>query len=274
MRAPQPDLPDTWRSDLMARKDLVIDPRIGNDRVGLMVTRGQGIHIGHTALQAQMLVDNSRNTVALGSSQKSGEFGNPFTTDQKRRALQGLWDGAFKIIELQDIGASDRASDWADYVLDRIARNQLPEPTDLYAGSITEARWYRRHFADMGGAPAFTRGAFQVWENGTTGKRIHILDRDLNIRLSASQVRTLIEQRDPSWRAFVPARLWDFYEWEYPPELRAAVEIDPSNWAYPEDGEYPVGTKLVGPDGEILVLRDDGKWRPRTPAELGKSMGD
>ena len=258
----------------MARKDLSIDPRIGNDRVGLMVTRGQGIHIGHTALQAQMLVDNSRNIVAFGSSQKSGEFGNPFTTDQKRRALQGLWDGAFKIIELQDIGASDRASDWADYVFDRIQRNQLPEPTDLYAGSVTEARWYSAHFADLSGPPAFTRGAFQVWENHGSGKRIHILDRDQHIRLSASQVRTLIEQRDPSWREFVPAKLWDFYEWEYPPELRAAVEIPAQKWAYPEDGRYPVGTKLVGHDGKILILRDDGKWRPRTAAESGKSMGD
>ena len=258
----------------MARKELLIDPRIGNDSVGLMLTRGQGIHLGHTALQAQMLVDNGRNIVAFGSSQKSGEFGNPFTTDQKRRALQGLWNGAFKIIELQDIGASDRASDWADYVFDRIARNQLPEPTDLYAGSVTEARWYRQHFADLDGPPSFTRGAFQVWENADTGRRIHILDRDQGLRLSASQVRTLIEQRDPSWRDFVPAKLWDFYEWEYPPELRAAVEMPAGSWSLPEEGHYPVGTKLLGQDGEILILRDDGKWRPRTAAESGKSLGD
>lgn len=258
----------------MARKELSIDPRIGNERVGLMITRGQMIHMGHVALQSQMLVDNSRNIVALGSSQKSREFGNPFTTDQKRRALQGLWNGAFKMIELQDIGASDRATDWADYVFDRIKRNQLPSPTDLYVGSKVEARWYVHHFAELSGQSSFTRGAFEVWENPNTGMRIHVLDRDEHFRISASQVRTLIEQRDPAWRDSVPAKLWDFYEWEYPPELRAAVEYPFANGALPPDGEYPVGTKLLGPEGEILILRDDGKWRPRTVAESAKSLGD
>lgn len=258
----------------MARKELVTDPRIANDRVGLMVTRGQGIHLGHTALHAQMLVDNSRNIMAFGSSEKSGVFGNPFTPEQKRRAIQGLWGTAFKMIELQDIGASDRATDWGDYVFDRIARNQLPEPTDIYAGSKTEARWYEHHFASLKGHPSFRRGAFEVWENPVTGKRIHILDRALTPDLSASQVRTLIEQRDPSWRELVPAKLWNFYEWEYPPHLRAAVEIDEPVWDEPTEGLYPVGTKLAGPYGEILILRDDGRWRPRTAAEAGKSMGD
>lgn len=258
----------------MARKELVIDPRIGNDRVGLMVTRGQGIQLGHTRLQAQMLVDNSRNIIAFGSSEKSRMFGNPLMTEQKRRALQGLWDGAFKIIELQDIGASDRATDWADYVFDRIRRNQLPEPTDIYAGSKTEARWYEHHFAALTGEPTFHRGGFDVWENPSSGKRIHILDRSLAPDISASHVRTLIEQRDPAWREYVPAKLWDFYEWEYPPELRAAVEIEGEEWREPDEGQYPVGTKLIGPQGEILILRDDGRWRPRTAAESGKSMGD
>lgn len=185
----------------MARKELTVDPRITNDRVGLMVTRGQGIHLGHVALQAQMLADNSRNIVAFGSSEKSGAFGNPFTTEQKRHALHGLWGAAFKIIELQDIGASDRLTDWADYVFDRIDRNQLPEPTDIYAGSKVEARWYEGHFASLDGAPSYRRGSFDVWENRRTGRRIHILDRDMTPDLSASQVRTLIEQRDPAWKA-------------------------------------------------------------------------
>lgn len=258
----------------MARKELVIDPRIGNDCVGLMVTRGQGIHLGHVALQTQMLVDNSRNIVAFGSSQKSGEFGNPFTTDQKRRALQGLWNGAFKMIELQDIGASDRVTDWADYVFDRIARNQMPEPTDLYAGSKTEARWYQQHFAELSGPPSYTRGAFEVWENETSGKRIHILDRDKHVQISASQVRTLIEQRDPAWRDSVPAKLWDFYEWEYPPELRAAINLSDFDDRGADQDAYPVGTKAITGDGQIVILRDDGKWRPRTAAENTKSMGD
>ncbi|MEP3665812.1 MAG: hypothetical protein ABJN42_03650, partial [Roseibium sp.] len=83
---------------------------------------------------------------------------------------------------------------------------------------------------------------------------------------------TMIEQRDPSWRDFVPAKLWDYYEWEYPPHLRAAVITD---GALPDPEAYPVGTKLIRKESEgVLVLRDDGKWRARTAAENNKSMGD
>jgi nicotinamide mononucleotide adenylyltransferase len=263
----------------MARKTLEIDPRISNDRVGLMVTRGQVEHLGHAALKAQMLMDNSRNIIAFGSSQKSGEFDNPLTADQKRRAQLGVWGEAFKMVFLQDIGATDRSTDWTDYVHDRIETNQLPEPTDFYAGSLHEARWYEESFTLLKGAPDYVRGGFQVWENADTGKRIHILDRETNVQISASQVRTLIEQRKAAWRDFVPAKLWDFYDWEYPPHLRVAVELPHDIAAFPKD--IPVGTKgiwaydaLKGND-RVFVFRDDGEWRPRTDAELtAKSMGD
>ncbi|MCE6957906.1 hypothetical protein LAZ40_02385 [Cereibacter sphaeroides] len=258
----------------MTRKPTPVDPRIGNNRVGLMITRGQVEHLGHAALKAQMMLDNGRNIIGFGSSQKSGVFDNPLTSDQKRRAQLGAWGDTFKMVFLQDIGATDRATDWGDYVFDRIRTNQLPEPTDFYAGSKHEARWYEHHFARLDGEPSYRRGAFEVWENPSTRKRIHILDRTLHVAISASEVRTLIERRDPAWRNYVPAKLWDFYEWEYPPELRAAVEIDPEEWMFPIERAYPVGTKLIDVDGTILILRDDGKWRPRTAAESGKSLGD
>lgn len=258
----------------MARKDIQIDPRIGNPRVGLMITRGQIVHLGHTALMAQMAVDNNRNIIGFGSSQKSGEPGNPLTSDQKRRAQIGLWGDAFKMIFLQDIGATDRNTDWADYVLDRIRANQLPEPTDFYAGSLHEARWYEERFAPLRGAPSYVRGKFKVWENPEIGKRIHILDRQAESGISSSEIRALIEQRDHTWHAFVPAKLWDFYEWEYPGHLRAAVTIDAMD-PLPSADRYPVGTKLIrAGDPDVLILRDDGRWRVRTDAESGKSMGD
>jgi hypothetical protein len=259
----------------MSRKKIEIDPRIGNDRVGLMIRRGQVEHLGHAALKAQMMVDNGANVIGFGSSQKSGVYDNPLTSDQKRRAQLGAWGEAFKMVFLQDIGATDRSGDWADYVFDHIATNQLPEPTDLYAGSRHEARWYERHFASLDGECSCTRGMFKVWENPETGKRIHILDRNLHVPISSTEVRSMIERRDSVWRNFVPQKLWDFYEWEYPPELRAAIELEPGE-DFPE-GELPVGTKAARRDGpgEIFVLRDDGKWRPRAGTELAaKSLGD
>ena len=271
----------------MARKKIDIDPRIDNDRVGLMITRGQIEHFGHTALKAQMMLDNGRNIIGFGSSQKHGVFDNPLTSDQKKRAQQGAWGDVFSIVFLQDIGATDRSTDWADYVFDRIRTHQLPEPTDFYAGSIHEARWYENHFTSMKGSPAYTRGLFHVWEDEATSRRIHILDRK-DLGFSSSRVRTLIERRDPAWRDFVPAKLWDFYEWEYPPELRNAILLPdhPDDW--PGLDVWPAGTKgmLFWPAGtkglafdvhEVFILRDDGIWRPRTEIdreEYFKSLGD
>lgn len=257
----------------MARKEIELDPRTGNARCGLMITRGFE-HAGHAALKAQMVFDNSRNIIGFGSSEKSRTHDNPLSPDQKRRAQMGVWGDAFKMVFLQDLGTTDRSTDWADYVFDRIRTNQLPEPTDFYAGSIHEARWYTDHFADLNREPSFQRGNFDVYENPHTGKRIHILDRTKNIRISASEVRTMIEQRNDEWKTHVSAKLWDFYEWEYPPELRTAVVLAEGS-DLPPAGAYPVGTKLIiGKNPTVLILRDDGRWRPRTAAESGKSLGD
>jgi hypothetical protein len=260
----------------MARKKIEVDSRIGNDRTGLMITRGQVEHLGHGALKAQMMLDNSRNVIGFGSSQKSGEFGNPLTQDQKKRAQQGAWGDVFSMVFLQDIGATDRSSDWADYVFDRITTHQLPEPTDLYAGSVHEARWYEDHFAPLKGPPTYRRGLFDVWESFETGKRIHILDRKLHIAISSSEVRTLIERRDPDWHDMVPAKLWDFYDWEYPPHLRDAIDLSEIEEFWPDTKNFPIGTKGIwdGNGDTVYILRADGKWRPRTDADDAKSLGD
>lgn len=249
------------------------DPRTVNDRHGLMITRGQIEHLGHTALKAQMLVDNSRNTIGFGSNDKFGTFGNPLTSDQKRRAQVSCWGTSFKMLFLEDIGASVRTSDWCDYIFDTMARQEMPEPTDLYAGSRHEARWYESHFASLQGEPTSRRGLFHVWENPKTGKRIHILDRNTAYPFSSSAVRTMIEQRDPSWRQFVPGKLWEFYEWEYPPHLRVALQGE----AFPSPEDHPIGTLFVensDPD-TVWQLRADRKWRIHDANESKmKSLGD
>jgi hypothetical protein len=241
-----------------------------------MITRGQIEHLGHAALKTQMMIDNSYNIIGFGSSQKSREFGNPLNPDQKRRAQLGAWGDAFKMVFLQDIGATDRTDDWVEYVLDRIATNQLPEPTDFYAGSLHEARWYESRFASMRDATPKKRGLFQVWEDELTGKRIHILDRKINYTISSSEVRTLIERRDGAWKDMVPAKLWNFYDWEYPPELREAINLPDAEADWPGLDAYPVGTKGVTSyeDDVVYILRADGKWRPRTAADDAKSLGD
>lgn len=259
----------------MARNQPAPNPLTTNDRIGLMTSRLQGITLGHGALMSQMTLDNSRNIMGIGSTEKSGVPGNPMSPEQRRMSLQGLCGDAFKIIFLRDIGSTDRSTDWVDYVLSRIESAGMPAPTDFYSGSKHDARWYQERFASLESEPSYRRGAFDVWESEDGRNRIHILDRTRHVPISASEVRSLIEQRDPTWRNFVPARLWNFYEWEYPPELRVALDVEDPNMIINGDPKrYPVGTKLVGDGGEILILRDDGKWRVRTAAENAKSMGD
>lgn len=86
-------------------------------------------------------------------------------------------------------------------------------------------------------------------------------------------MRALIEARAPAWREYVSARLWDFYEREYPPELRVPLP----GARPPMHGVVPLGTRFVcdeDPD-TVLVLRADGKWRPEAlELEMAKSLGD
>lgn len=248
-----------------------------DDRVGLMITRGFE-HLGHSAVKTRMLADNARNIIAFGSCNKSGVLGNPFTADQKRRAQLTVWGRVFKMVFLQDIGAVDRPTDWVDYVMDRIHTNKLPEPTDLYAGSLHEARWYSDFFAPLNCEPSYRIDGWAIYENDDKTRRIHILDREVNIKLSASQVRFLIEQRDPAWHNMVPAQMIDFYEREYPPHLRVGINLPNDRSEWPTD--LPVGTKGVTQwdqvdADQVYIFRDDGKWRVRTEAEeTAKSLGD
>ena len=256
----------------MARKELTLDPLIGNARVGFVVARLQGLHRRHADLLNRMRSDNGRNIIGLGSVQKSGQPGNPFTPDQRRQSVAALWGDRFKILMLQDIGATDNNSDWADYVFDRMRVANMPLPTDFYSGSRHDARWYEDHFVPIRGEPDYVSDGFMTWERG--GKRVHILDRTAGEAISSSEVRTLIERRDPEWRRHVPAILHAFYEWHYPGELRAAVRIGRED-DFPASDAYPVGTKLVREGSDLIhVLRDDGKWRVRSDAENGKSLGD
>ena len=113
---------------------------LGNDRVGLFVGREQIKTWGHFALEQQMVGSHSRNIWGMGSVEKSGIPGNPLTPEQRALAHRGIWGDAFDIVPLEDIGATEDIGEWAAYVRASIAAQDLPEPTDFYAGSIEEAR--------------------------------------------------------------------------------------------------------------------------------------
>lgn len=251
----------------MARKELVIHPDIGSGRVGLIVAEMQIVHEGHRGLVSQMTANCDTAIVALGSCDKHGILGHPLTFEQRKSMLEGIFGNQLRFVQLQDIDASVDHEAWMQYVLDRITKSGLPAPTDYYTGSAIDARWYEHYFAsvaDNGVRTGFVTTYSHQHDSGE--RRLHIVDRDKLGLPSGRDVRYLIERRDDEWKRYVPARLWRFIEWNYPPNLRQGFvfQLAPGQ-SMPSADEYPVGTRMLFDEGgkrSHLELKDDGAWRP------------
>lgn len=232
-------------------------PDAKSGRVGLIVAELQTVHWGHVRLMMEMAASCDTGILAIGSTQLHGIEGHPFSFDQRKDMVRAVFGPQFKILPLQDIDASLETGDWLKYVLARVASASLPAPTDYFTGSTIDARFYTDYFASLDD-PSASNGPVRSFISPDQGRRLHIVDRASALSLSGREVRHLIEARDPEWRNYVPAKLWSYIERYYPPHLRTAIK---TGGVMPED--VPVGTRcLVGNDPTVLVLRDDGKWRP------------
>jgi hypothetical protein len=236
--------------------------RVGAGRVGLVVARMQPPHRGHVNLVSLARSDCDVTIVAFGSTQLSGVVRHPFTYAQRCEMLQRVVGDTVQTVPLVDIDSNVNTDDWVDYVLDKLHRQSLPEPTDYYTGSVQDAKWYVNRFARLDD-PVMQVGFTHTY-TAANGKRLHILDRSRFELPPAEEIRSLIERRDPEWKAYVPARLIDYIEWTYPPDLRTAIPVT----ALPEAALFPVGTRVVlRSEGQATLYRlhDDGKWRPIAP---------
>lgn len=232
-------------------------PDAKSGRVGLVVADLQTVHWGHVRLLMEMAASCDTGILAIGSTQLHGVEGHPFSFDQRKEMVQAIFSTQLKILPLQDIDASLETGDWLRYVLSRIASANLPAPTDFFTGSAIDARFYTDYFASLED-PSVSNGPVRTFSSPTKDRRLHIVDRASSLSLSGREIRHLIEARDPEWRNYVPAKLWNYVERHYPPHLRIAIR---TKGPMPED--VPVGTRCrVGNDPAVLVLRDDGKWRP------------
>lgn len=230
-------------------------------RVGLVVMRGQPLTRGHAGLIGIALQDCDTVVIGFGSTQLSRVVRHPFTFEQRLEMVRAIFGEAPKPIPLIDIHSQASSDDWVDYVLEKIRKLSLPEPTDYFTGSAQDAKWYMNRFARLDD-PATTVGPVTTHRSERTGKRLHILDRRFTELPPAEEIRSLIERRDPEWQLYVPARLVPYIDWYYPPELRMPVQAE----LPPAAGTVPPGTSFVCPDdaaGAVLVLDDDGAWTKR-----------
>lgn len=241
----------------MTRKNTLSPESLATSgRTGLAVLRGQPLHLGHAALIARMIADCDTVIIGFGSTQLHGESQNPFTFDERLAAMRIVFGDRFRPLQLVDIGAATSSNEWADYVIAKAKKMNLPEPTDYYTGSPQDAKWYTNRFAGPGDCEIAV-GPVTSFTSAFTGKRLHIIDRSASGVPSASDIRSLIELRDDEWKQYVPARLIPFIEEKYPASLRL-----PLRGGKPP-AEAPAGTRFIEESerGErALVMDEGGHW--------------
>lgn len=243
---------------MASKKEYEDAPHIGSGRIGLVVARMQPPHRGHMNLINLARSDCDTAIVAFGSTQHSRVVRHPFTFEQRVDMVKAVFGNTIKPLPLVDIDSNVNTNDWVDYVLDKVRKLNLPEPTDFYTGSVQDAKWYVNRFAQL--SDPMVQVGFTKTYMAPSGKRLHILDRSLFNLPPAEEIRSLIERRDAEWKNYVPARLVDYIEWNYPPDLRTALNVA----KLPEADTVPVGTRVaLKEEGTLKLYRlhDDGKWR-------------
>lgn len=231
-------------------------PEVGSRRIGATVGEFQLYKNDYDHLLRPMVRDCDLRIVCIGSCDKHGVLGHPFTFEARKTMIEAVHGPIFKFVQLHDIDALE-TQDWVRYVLQQIAAAGLPAVTDFYVGSESEAGWYRTHFPD---SPTWEQPEAERHDGRTprVKRRLHVLGRTREM-ISAREIRTLVEQRNPEWRKHVPARLWSYVEQVYPPKIRTAIVAEQN----PDPDLYPVGTRLkLVSHPEILELKADRQWRP------------
>lgn len=251
---------------MKTRTETTENPRLKSGRIGLAVMRLQPLHRGHARLLEIMRQDCDTIIVGVGSTQQQGASIHPFSFNERVEMIKSIFGDSVKPIPLVDIESQLSTDDWVDYVLDKARKLNLPTPTDYYTGSAQDAKWYVNRFAQLTDPMQEVAGV-RSYTNPDSGRRLHVIERTVTGFPSATEIRGLIEQRDTEWQRYVPARLAQYIEWHYPPQLRVAVQAND----FPATGLYPTGTRLSlatpGPDN-LHQLYDDGKWRPASKADL------
>lgn len=167
-------------------------------KVGLAVCRLQPLHKGHCLIINQMIQDCETVILGLGSTNKKPDRWDPFTPDVRMQMVRNVYGDRIKIVPLVDIDAKNK-SEWVEYVLAKLAKLGMREPTDYYTGSVSDSYWYTEHF--------------------TYTKTIQMVDRGKNDIPAASELRTLIELGSRDWRNWVPKVNWRLIEENYPEDL-------------------------------------------------------
>lgn len=207
-----------WKDSLVPQTIAPEPPAIKSKRyVGLAVMRTQPLHLGHTRIIDTMIRDNDVAIVGLGSCNSPSTPNNPFSPDQRKQMLKNVYGDRIKIVMLSDLGITPGKEDWVNYVLEKISKLGLPDPTDYYSGSHGDSVWYKSKFSHS--LSTDIRYSLAT-SSGYICRRLHIMDRDIGNIPSATSIRSLISLGDAKWKEWTPRVNHQFIEDNFPNEFK------------------------------------------------------
>lgn len=177
--------------------------------VALIVGRFQPLHKGHTRIISQAIEDCETVIVCVGSTQIQNEH-NPWSFEERKTMLQNVYGKRISIVPLVDLNSQEGSSAWCEYVLGKIKKIGLPEPTILYGGNLSETEWYRDYFVEAGAKQQLDNsGLYPEWKKSQYTKegelRLRtIVDRTSNKHLSGTQIRMSLRMNSMEWQNEVP----------------------------------------------------------------------
>ena len=146
-------------------------------KLGLVLGRFQGLHIGHEAVINKALSVCERVIVMIGSADKSGTLHDPFTTGLRVQMLQALYprlsrNGRVILVPLKDLGVGNVPA-WGDYVIEN-AKKAAGMPDCIVYGDEDKCRTWFPNYPEIRYI-SLDRGDIDI--NGTRMRKI-LLDGD------------------------------------------------------------------------------------------------
>jgi nicotinamide mononucleotide adenylyltransferase len=155
---------------------------------GLVIMRGQPVHIGHIRLIDTALQHSNFVYLILGSIQEYGTARNPFPFSQRKQMIKNYYiDNIDKWSKLIIIGLPDIFSlRWPDYVLEQIHSEDTPNIKTVFGGTQYDCDWFKnlKHYV--------------VGRNDTE-----------HPYASATMIREMLTYKDPRWKDYIPECNWE-----------------------------------------------------------------
>ena len=113
-------------------------------KLGLVLGRFQGVHIGHESIIEHALALCDKVLVFIGSSDKEGTKENPFPYSIRYNMLHDIYKDSISIFPLPDLGVGN-VPKWGDYVIENAVKVLGKPDLILYGEEPKLNTWYKNY---------------------------------------------------------------------------------------------------------------------------------